>query len=56
MQIDALRIVGLPATDHQLAVLDGDAEIVHRKPGDSQCDPQRVLAKLLDVIRADNRR
>ena len=56
MQIDALRVVGLLAADHQLVVLDRDRQIGHREAGHGEGDAQRVLAESARYCRADNRR
>src|SRR6266851_1612506 len=50
VQIDALGIVGLFAADHQLVVLDRNAQIGHREAGDREGDAQLVFAELLDVV------
>ena len=50
MQINPLGIVGLLAADDELIILDGDAEIAHRKSGDGEGDAQRIFAELLDVV------
>src|SRR5690242_454973 len=50
MQIDALCVVSLLAANHQLIILDRDCQVGHRKASDGECDAQRVLASLLDIV------
>src|SRR5215469_3940132 len=50
VQIDTLRIVRLLATNHELVVFDGDAELAHLEAGHSEGYAQRVLGKLLDIV------
>ena len=41
--------LGLAAPDHQLAVLDGDRQVVFAKSRDGERDPELVVGGLLDV-------
>lgn len=50
VQVDALRIILLPAADRQLVLFDFDIEIVHGETGDGQRDAQSLFIHLFDIV------